>query len=381
MSANQQPWQDGAALILKERRSFFSPLNASNTEPPFSAQVEKGQIQVSVPAYARVSASNGLAWKTVHDGQSWGREGISSTSKTVALSFDLSTQVRVAAHGREWDIRLQAPALKGSRPSANRLSGREWILLVASVLGHGGLFLALVYLGASNQGAHTEKKNFLAPEKAAPQIKKGGGSGSTGETTYVPFGGMTYSKFLNQLAAKEFAADPAAALLKSVTRLDPSKNGKRAEIGKGIKSNADGIGKGTGSGIGDGSGDSTGDALTGVVARQKFTGQSGGPGHSKQIGDRERALLRAKLRELGGDFEKVYLRLLSADPRLSVSVSYEAKVLPNGFLSVVGFKARGTYQPDSLQKLRAGMSEIIQNAYVGTDFSGIVLRNENVFVK
>lgn len=380
MSADQKQWQDGAALILKERRSFFSPLGASSSEPPFSAQVEKGQIQITVPAYARVSVSGGVAWKTVHDGQSWGREGISSASKTVALSFDLSTQVRIAANGREWEVKLQAPAMKGGRPSANRLSGREWFLLVASILGHAGLFLSLVYLGAANDGSPKITKNFLVAEKPVP-VKKGGGASSGGETTYVPFGGMTYSKFLNQLAAKEFAADPAAALLKSVTKLDPSKGGKRAEIGKGIKSNADGIGTGSGSGVGDGSGAGTGDALTGVIARQKFTAQESSSADSKSLNDRQRALLRAKVRELGADYQRVYSRLLSGDPRLSVTVSLEVKVLPNGFLSVAGFKARGTYQPDSLQKLRAGMGEIIQNAYVGTDFSGVVLRSENVFVK
>lgn len=352
-------------LAVEEHSAFWNLRKQPAGLIPFRYEVAEGEIQLVVPSYAQVSLGNGMVWEKIHDGQHWADKGVISQDE-LKFNFNLASRVKVRAQGRDWVIQLTQPEKIIYAPT---LSRREWKFLILSLVIHAGLIgslIALRVLDLSNPKS-TEVVDIEKPEES-----KKGANGMVAMTELKPFEGMTYTQFLKRLTDKEFAADPSKFLLKTLGKNDTT--AVAGNFGKNVGSAS--------SQLGDAVGEGTGEGLSGRVAKQQFMVREDGPGKTTaKLDDKQRAMLRMKFRELQEDFQRLYSRLLSEDPNLAVTVSFETKVLSNGFLSLSAFRAKGTYRADSLGKLRSGMSEILSNAHVGEEFAGIVLRGENVFVR
>jgi hypothetical protein len=338
----------------------------------FSWNIANGRITLFIPVQSKLEIYESGSWRLLHDGRKWTRYGASPGLQTLELGFDYPAKFRLQVAGKSFQMGPQNEKLLYSKGASARLNGREWRLLGTSVVLHVAVFasvLGFLSIPAVKQAIDASVREKQVEVKK-PESKPTGSVGAA-RPPAVPFQGMGYAKFLNLLAAKEFAADPAAVLMKSIKKSTVELNApKVANVGSSL-------GKVQGAVQ---SGDSS---LSGQLKNEKFMAvdRPNSTTQKSKISDAELAELKAKFRDLQSDFQRLYSRLLVSDPSFSVTVSLELLVQPSGYLSVASFKARGSQRPESVEKLKRGMTEIIQNTFAGTQFVGISLRGENVFVR
>jgi hypothetical protein len=332
--------------------------------------LEGSAILLRIPSSAKVEIADHGIWRLLHDGAKWSRLGILPMSEQLEFKAEYPCKFRIHYQGRTLHLTPRNEKQLYTAGKSAKLTSREWKLLGSSLGLHVALFS--IILGLLNIPSVKESIDAkTAPKQDAPK-KEAKAGGAMARTEAKPFQGMTFSKFLSLLAAKEFAQDPAAVLLKNVKK-DSGAAGapKVSDVGSslgGVK----------------GAVDAGGGSLSGTLAKEKFMvteSPTSGAGTATKISDKQLAMLKAKFRDLQSDFQRLYSRILVSDSSLSATVSLELVVKSSGYLSVGSFRARGAYRPDSLEKLKRGMTEIIDGAFVGTEFSGITLRGENVFVR
>jgi hypothetical protein len=366
---NSERLMNSSELILKSVDRLGRETEATGFSF-ISWNLEGSSIQLRVPSSAKVEIADHGIWRLLHDGAKWSRLGILPMSEHLEFRAEYPSKFRIHYQGKTLHLTPRNEKQLYTAGKSARLTGREWRLLGSSLGLHVAFFT--IVLGILNIPAVKESidaKTAAKPE-APKQAAKAGGAMARAEAK--PFQGMTFSKFLNLLAAKEFAQDPAAVLLKTVKK-DSGAAGapKVSDVGSSLGGVKGAVDAGNGS-------------LSGTLSKEKFMvteSPAGTGGPSKKISDKQLALLKAKFRDLQSDFQRLYSRILVSDSSLSATVSLELVVKSSGYLSVGSFRARGTYRPDSLEKLKRGMTEIIDGAFVGTEFSGITLRGENVFVR
>lgn len=201
-----------------------------------------------------------------------------------------------------------------------------------------------------------------------------------GEHMLVPemqvFKGISYAEYLNRKNPQ--APPPPSQAQKLLGQLQGLKFGNAKAVAKtGAPTSA------VGNQLTVAKESSQGEKLTKLVANQDFAFNATPDAAQKgrKMTDKERAELKQKFRVLEGEFRKIYAKALQQDPRLEVTVSFEAQIQPTGYLSVSSFKARGTYQPDTLASVKTQMAELISKVFVAKDLSGSLVRGESVFVR
>ncbi len=341
---------------------------------PFSAEILPKSIKVKVPTFARVSVQESWRWADIHNGQQWGANGVSSPQTELELSFPIETSLRISAEGRTWLVRLRPVHHAKHRPSlgATLKSSRY---LGFSLFGHLNLLL-LLWLAVSHNldfGSSASRDAEKALKEVKKQEQAAASSEGGGMPESRPFEGMSYTEYLRRIEAAKREANPLGYLAQSLNNMKVKDNGLGKGKGAAIKSATGAIGSGMGGG--------TGTSLSDTVSNQKFTLQAPTSAGGKNITEKQKLALREKFRELQDDFKRIYSKLLSQDPNLSVTVTFQTKVLPNGYLELAEFKARGNYQAATLPLLKSAMADVIRSVFVGPELSGLTLRAENVFVR
>ncbi len=339
---------------------------------PFACELNSKMIQIIVPTYARVSVQNQWRWVDIHNGQHWGAIGVQSPQNKLDFSFPTETSLRISANGKTWLVRLHPVAQTGRRFSiGSTIKSTSYFGL--SLIGHISLLLLLWYgvtqkfdLGGFN--SETEKAQKEKPKPQASAAAEGGG-----EPVSRPFEGITFTEYSKKLEAAKREANPLGFLAQSLNKMKV-KSGAGKGKGSGVQSATGVIGSGLGTG--------TGTSLTDAISNQKFNVQAtGSTAGGKQVTEKQKLALREKFRELQDDFKRIYSKLLSQDPSLSVTVAFQTRVQGNGYLELSDFKARGTYQPSTIPQLKGAMADVLRSVYVGPELSGLTLRAENVFVR
>ncbi len=249
---------------------------------------------------------------------------------------------------------------------------------------HGFVVLCLLFLSRNAPYLTTSEGELAGGGSGVSEQQQTDAGADEGEESTIqltatkePFRGIPYSQFLKILEGKTARSNVATALsLLGGLKLKKS-TGKGGAFGSATVSlGGGGFGRGTGTGNGIGMGNSIRGQRFLVVGAKPKSGRGG-----RGMSEAEANALRLKFRALEPEFRKIYLRALENDPALTVTVAFEAHVMRNGFLSVSAFRGNGTYQPGSLAKLEAGMSQIIGQVYVASDLVGTNIRGENVFVR
>lgn len=368
-SATREGAGQGLSLEIRE---LGGRSRKETDRPPFSYQLGPKTIDIKVPTFARVSVQDEWRWVDIHNGQHWGVAGVRVPHTKLEFSFPNQTAIRISAHGRVWLLRLR-PGPRGPRRSSVGATLRSSRYLLGSIIAHMSV-LGLLWYGVNQNfdlGNSSSENAKALKEKPKPQAAAAGEGG--GMPASRPFEGMTYTEYTRRVEAAKREANPLGYLAQSLNKMKV-KEGVGKGKGAGIQS-ATGV---IGSGVGTGSGTS----LTDAVSSQKFSVQSsGGTAGGKQITEKQKLALREKFRELQDDFKRIYSRLLSQDPNLSVTVAFQTKVQANGYLELSDFKARGTYLPETLPQLKSAMAEVLRSVYVGPELGGLTLRAENVFVR
>jgi hypothetical protein len=334
---------------------------AAPPAPPFQALEQEGEISLSLPVYAIVAIRDGLRWRSVHNGSHWGSLGIGGEKNPLRLRFPLLAKIRVKAQGGTWVIAL-APSDTRSSESPSLM---DHALVLLFLFGTGVLRRSL-RIGSDQKSQSValslkkEEKTTTAAGTAIPQS--------------VPFAGISYRELLERLARNLAPIDRLASLLGKTKKVDWSAAGaptSRDAKSAGATLALDGIPGGGNTGIG----------ITAQIEARKFSVKTAKGDPDQKADEKQVALLRERFRESQEDFRRVYSRLLSLDPSLSVTVAFQVKVQPDGSLSLVDFKARGNYLPLALKRLESGMAEVLHGISVGPQLAGVVIRGENIFVR
>lgn len=256
-----------------------------------------------------------------------------------------------------------------------KLGSSRWLLY--SLLLHLAVVGGLLYL---SREAVKEALVWMADSQQESQEEEAMASGPMAEIEVVPFGGISYSQYVarKEKQAAEQREDKASSLLSRLrgTRLSGAGagSGGTPSLGSALKAVS-------------GQAASTGGRPSGDISRavrgQAFSFKTAPvtQGGARKMTDAEKAALKAKFRSLEAKFRKVYAQALNKEPQLQVTIAFEAKVSPTGFLSVSNFKASGNYRPESLEALKGEMASLIAQVYVAKDLQGTIIRGESVFIR
>lgn len=336
---------------------------------PFVCEINESDLALALPFYALVQVKEGWRWTTVHDGRKWNALGTRSSGNELPFTFPSSAEIKISLQGRTWLVRRRPVTLEPVRfELASTLRRSKYFGL--SLFGHINLFLILWlavqgYLGfesAKQAETNEQKKTAVAPPPPA-EGAAGGGAPS------IPFAGITYTEYSRRVEAAKREADPLGYLTKSLSKM------KNDGAGSARISGAASATGNVGSGLG-----KAGSRLSDVVAGQKFEMPSTTK-DGKSISEKQRLALHDKFKDMQEDFQRVYNRLLGQDPKLSVTVTYQTRVQPSGYLELADFKAHGTYQPESLAQLKKGMADVIRGVFVGPELNGLAVRADTIFAR
>lgn len=336
---------------------------------PFVCTLAGNDLSLELPFYALVQVKEDWRWVTIHDGRQWNALGARSSGNELPFSFPASAEIKISLQGRTWLVRRRPVTLEPVRfELASTLRRSKYFGL--SLFGHLNLFLILWLAVQGYLGFESAKDSSKSPDKktsVAPPPPEGAAGG--GASPIIPFQGMTYTEYSRRVEAAKREADPLGYLTKSLGKMKTDGAGS-ARI-SGAASATGNVGTGLGK---------AGSRLSDVVAGQKFevpaTTKDG-----KSVTDKQRQALHDKFKDLQEDFQRIYNRLLSQDPKLSVTVTYQTRVQPSGYLDLADFKAHGTYQPESLAQLKKAMAEAIRGVYVGPELNGLTVRADTIFVR
>lgn len=337
---------------------------------PFACKVTGSDIGINIPFYARISVKEGLRWTDIHNGQRWNGLGVRPPQPEMTFQLPLQSEWRIQLQGRTWLLR-QRPVTLEPIPFNLRQTIKRSRFFGFSLFGHLSLFAMLwgiIHLQFGGLSPDEAQKAELA-KKTPPKVEDSGAAG--GGAPSRPFEGISYTEYLRRVEQAKREANPLGYLAQSLNKMKANYGAGNAKTA-GAQSATGNIGKGMGSGVGPG--------LTAVVSNQKFQMQNSA-GESTKLNDSQKLALRQKLREMEGDFRRIYNRLLSQDPTLAVTVAIETTVKPTGYLELSAFKPRGTYKPEIIAQLKSAMAEVVRSVYAGTEFSGITLKAEEVFVR
>ena len=360
-----------AELQISEVASFG--VRTKENPVPFKCWISGSSLQLSLPTYARLDVKNsGLGWDLLHDGSQWARYGVQGKGGFIEFTLPLLSPVRISAQGRTFVIRRAVPILPPVKFDLARIT-KDSGFLGFSVAVHLVLFSILILAIQSNPHIKLSDDK-LAAEKAKKvvEVKPESITGAGAEAPVLrPFEGMSFTKYMQLVNAKDNEKHKVGNLLNNLTKMNL--NGvKSVGLRNGLKT------AGNGSNISTGVGTGNGTAMTDSIQAKKFEAAPAADGQHK-LSSKEQMLIRDKLKDCHDEFRRIYNRLLTQDPHLTVTVAFEAKVLPSGYLSVAGFKSRGTYLPAALAKLQGGMADVIRNVYVGKELSGTMIRSEDFF--
>lgn len=350
---------------LRIRKQSMGKL--SETSFPFPCELTDRELVLTVPVYAKVSIWETWRWVEIFNGANWSSLGVRPQSSDLQFRFPLHARLKVSCEGATWRIGMpEAPRL-GTRSLGGFL--RESRYFGVSAVTH-VLVIAVLLFSAQRgllQGGRLKK---TSPEQ--DQAKKMAAiSGAVTVPVSRPYEGITYTDYIRREEAAKREANPLLYLSKSLSKIPVSAGGHAVSTSMGQSST------GALSAVRPMLSDS---ALTSAVSRNKFTAPAATV-QGEKLTETQKNALRQKFRDLQEDFRRIYSRLLSQDPSLTLTASYETRVTPSGYLELEDFRSRGTYKAATLQELKRQMSEVIRGVYVGPELNGLTLRAENVFAR
>lgn len=335
--------------------------SVATSVPPFHCALRAGRIELSAPAFATIASRGRLGWRAIHSGQSLASAGILNEQSQIALSFPLTSRLRVSLAGQDWLVEMPRPATSGTR---TQWIGKRVLAFAAfSVLLH---FTLVGIFGWHELAPGTT----TATETAKPKTASAAPAAlSAGTPIAQPFGGMSYTHFIDRWIERTgSAADRLNHLLKKAGSF-----GNVAFGGKVAANAGNGTGRVDVVGVAGGTG-------LGEAVEQHYQAPSAKVAKAVVTSAGSEAELRESLRGLKERWQRAYSEALVADSKLSLTVAYSLQVGADGALQLTGFTPHGNYQPAALKILQAGMTAAVREVRVDRKFAGALLRGENVFI-
>lgn len=262
------------------------------------------------------------------------------------------------------------------RKKSGAWQSSKW--LVYSIVLHVSFVCGLLYLSSH---AVKQTLEWVADQQTQPEQQVAIPAGPSQEIEVVPFGGISYSQYVAK-QEKQAAADREDKASSLLSRLKGVRMGGAAAGTAGAGALGSSVKAVSGQVASNDAVPSSG--FGNAVREQSFRFEPAPTASSEKVRkmtDAEKAALKTKFRTLEAKFRKVYAQALNKEPQLQVTIAFEAKVKPTGYLAVSHFKATGSYRPESLELLKGEMSSLIAQVFVAQDLQGTVIRGESVFIR
>jgi hypothetical protein len=333
----------------------FLNIQPSQKSLPFKAELDhsRGLVLLELPRFAMLEIKSGLFWKKILDRRSWLRLGVCSQDG-FTLSIPCENAIRVAFHGHRWHLSVNRPSHK--RPEFDKSGLRS---LIFSVFGHAVVICGLLSLVYATQIWQWLQMGTYSEAPASTSM-----AGRQQPPAHVPFRGMTWTAYSKRLMAPD---EKLKSLVSGFNLASGNRTAAAADTGLAADGSAFRVNSAP-----------MQPSLTGQVGELETKARDRAEAGIQLTVDQE-AVVRRKFQSFGPEFDRALASALKIDPKLSVSMSYEVEVQPNGFLVLKRMKQQGRIADRAVGDLRQKISETIGAAYVGKGLAGTLVRGDMFF--